>query len=118
MRRKLIGVVVPILVVIEICTIFLMYKSFSDFSVIKETKSETIVEKKRFSMFLQNSNGDYEEVEEYDYFPSDGYVLNTDKTICNDNKGVEIVDALTISGNNITVKSGKTVFCYLYFDLV
>jgi len=118
MRRKLVGVVIPVLVLIEITTLFLMYKTFSNFSVKEEYVFETVVERKQFSLFIQNSTGNYEELEEYDYFPNDGYVLNAEKTVCNDNKGVKITDALTYSGNNITVNSGKTVFCYLYFDLV
>lgn len=116
MSRKLYRVIVPVLVVIEICSIFLMYKSFNNRLLVNEHVDETIVEKKQFSMFVENSSGNYVEYSGGNYFPT-GYVLNTDKTICTDNRGTEITNVLQINNNYITVNSGKTIYCYLYFDL-
>jgi len=116
MNRKLFGVIIPVLVVIEICSIFVMYKSFNNDLLVGEDKTESVAQKKQFSMFVENSNGKYVEYTGSNYFP-DGYTLNTDKTLCTDNRGIEVYDVLTINNNFITVNSGKTIYCYLYFDL-
>lgn len=118
MNRKLYRGVIPILVVVEICSIFLMIKSFRNFDIkIDNKKEENTVTKKQFSMFVENSSGKYEEYTGSNYFPT-GYTLNSDKTICTDKRGVEVFDVLTINNNYITINSKKTVYCYLYFDLI
>lgn len=117
MNRKLYIVVIPILVVVEIFSVFLMIKSYRNFdSSMASKKVENIVNKKQFSMFVENSSGNYEEYTNSNYFPT-GYTLNVDKTMCTDNRGVEVFDVLSVNNNYITVNSPKTVYCYLYFDL-
>ena len=49
-------------------------------------------------------------------FP-EGYNLNLDKTICTNLDGTTVEGVITSDGNNITVTSNKTIYCYLYFDL-
>lgn len=116
MNRKFLRVVVPVLVIVEFCLGFLMYKSYNNFTSINEDNLVNEINNKQFSMFVENSNGKYVEYTGSNYFPS-GYVLNTDKTLCTDNRGVKVENVLLVNDNNITVSSDKTIFCYLYFDL-
>ena len=51
---------------------------------------------------------------------NNSYELNIENSKCNDGSGasVEPGSVLSISGSTVTIKSNKTVYCTLYFDLV
>ena len=91
-----------------------MYKSYSNKDVIKLEETYE-VDKKHFSMFINDGNDNYTEYNESNMFP-DGYVINIDKSKCTDNKGNIIEGILSKSGSSVTVTSNKTAYCYLYFD--
>ena len=48
-------------------------------------------------------------------FP-EGYVLNISESKCIDNNGNELSGVLSYENGNVTITSGKTIYCYLYFD--
>ena len=104
------------LLIIELCFVSLTIKSFCNKNL-KEIKLEHKVDKKKFSMYVQNDTGGYDEYTESNLFP-EGYNLNLEKSSCVDTNGNVLNGVLTITGANITISSNKTTYCYLYFDLL
>lgn len=115
MKRKIFGVIVPILLVVEFCSIFLAYNSYQNKDLI-DIKEKNKVEKEKFSMYIENDTGEYIEYTSSEYFP-DGYILNLDKSTCVDSNDNVVSNLISSGTNGITVTSNKTVFCYLYFDI-
>ena len=101
------------LVLIEVISLFLTMKSFSN-KEIEEKKETYEVDKKHFSMFINDGKGNYEEYNN-NVFPN-GYAINLDKSRCIDTKGNVINGILSTNGSNVTITSNKTAYCYLYFD--
>ena len=94
----------------------------SIFSMVKLNKKENVLyeEKmnhdKNFAIMVQNGN-QYEEYQNEDNkFPSDDYIFK--KSECYDNNHTLVKDAISFVSdvNSITVKTNKTLYCYLYFD--
>ena len=100
---------------IELLSLFLAIKSFSNKNI-AETKEIYEIDKKQFSMYIENEEGNYEEYIESNKFP-EGYQINIEKSKCVDTKGNVINGILTGNGTNITITSSKTSYCYLYFDI-
>ncbi len=71
------------------------------------------VNNKTFAMYTETDNG-YEEYEG-NKFP-DMYVLNIEKSKCIDNNGKELENVLSYENDKVTITSGNTTYCYLYFD--
>ena len=115
MKRKYVWLIVMFLIFLEILSLFLTYKSFSNKSV-KDEKEIYEIDKKQFSMYIENEEGNYEEYIESNKFP-EGYQINIEKSKCVDTKGNVINGILTGNGTNITITSSKTSYCYLYFDI-
>jgi len=110
------GLVIVCLFLIEICSLFLTYKSFSN-RPLKEVKETNKVDNKKFSMYIENNNGDYEEYTTSEFFPSKTfYSFNSEESNCIDNKGNVVNNALSYEDSKVTVTSNKTLYCYLYFD--
>ena len=72
------------------------------------------VNNKTFAMYTETDNG-YEKYEGNN-FPT-AYVLNLNKSKCVDKEGIEIENVLYTKDNKIGVRSNKSLYCYLYFDL-
>ncbi len=72
------------------------------------------ISNRTFAMYKESEEG-YTEVEGTQ-FP-EGYVLNLSESKCIDNNGAEIKDALQEEGGNISLRTNKSSYCYLYFDL-
>ena len=72
------------------------------------------VNNKTFAMYKEESENNYVEVEG-NKFP-DMYVLNIEKSKCIDNNGKEVDNILSFNNGEVTITSGKTIYCYLYFD--
>ena len=104
------------LVLIEMISLFLTMKSFSN-KPIDKVKETYEVDKKHFSMFINDGKGNYSEYTSSNLFPV-GYKLNMTKSSCIGSNGQELEGILSGSGNNVTVTSNKTAYCYLYFDEV
>ena len=108
-------VLISLFVLLEMLSIFLAIKSFSNKNI-AETKEIYEIDKKQFSMYIENEEGNYEEYIESNKFP-EGYQINIEKSKCVDTKGNVINGILTGNGTNITITSSKTSYCYLYFDI-
>ena len=109
-------ITISLLIIIELCSLFLVYKSFSN-RKINEIKDINIVNSNKFAMYIEQDDGSYSEYTEGNMFAIDGYIFNSEKSNCVDNKGDIVNDALTNNDNKITISSNKTSYCYLYFSL-
>ena len=72
------------------------------------------VNNKTFAMYKEDSENNYIPVTDTK-FP-EGYALNVTESNCIDNNGNEIKNALSYENGEVTITSGKTIYCYLYFD--
>jgi len=115
-KKLVLRAIVALLVVIEITTIFLMYKSFSHRNIDK-VKEVNTVDKKHFAMYVENKDtGKYEVYTGGTYYPS-GYILDEEMSKCVDNNGAAVADVLSYSNGKLTVASNKTLFCDIYLQL-
>ncbi len=114
--KKLKFVIILSLFILELLSVFLTIKSFSNKEIV-EIKEENKIKKEKFSMYIENDTGEYTEYTTSEYFPV-GYNLNLDKSTCVDSNDNTLTGVLTGTNNSITVTSNKTMFCYLYFDKV
>ena len=112
--------IIIFIIILTILNIFLVLKK--DTSVIEKSKVIK-VERKEFNIYLQQTVGS----EEYNpsnntTFPSQGYLLNIEKTMCYDYNGKETSYKPTqnlvneIIDGSITIESSNTIYCNLYFD--
>ncbi len=118
-KNKRVGIVIVIILLL-ILNIFLILKK--DNNIVEKNKVIKI-ERKEFNIYLQQSVGseDYNPSSS-ESFPSQGYLLNTTKTVCYDYNGKETSYKPTqnlvneIIDGSITIESSNTIYCNLYFD--
>ncbi len=118
MKNK--GYIVGVIILLLILNVFLIFKK--DNNIVEKNKVIKI-ERKEFNIYLQQSVGseDYNPSSS-ESFPSQGYLLNTTKTVCYDYNGKETSYKPTqnlvneIIDGSITIESNKTTYCNLYFD--
>ena len=115
MNRKNIRLIIPILIIVELSFIFLTFMSYQNKVV--ESKETSKIDKEKFAMYRENMDGEYEKIETTNGM-TDRYSLNPTKTLCTDTNKEEVKDIISFSNSKITVKTNKTVFCYLYFDML
>ena len=106
--------IILFLLIIELCSVYLTFSSFTnkDIDKIKEVSK---IDKKLFAMFLEQPDGSYLEYNGGNYFSIAGYELNLEKSSCVDIKGNLIENALSLNGKKITISGNKSTYCYLYF---
>jgi len=119
MKKSNIKVIVVLLIIIEIISLFLTYKSFTNSqSNLKETdgfkKSEI------FAIMIEQTDGIYREDDSLTKWPSTGYIYNGNLSGCVDLNGNVLSGILSYdSDSNIAeVTTNQTVMCYLYFDKI
>ncbi len=69
---------------------------------------------KTFAMYKEEDDNNYVPVNDTK-FP-DMYVLNIEMSKCIDNNGNELKNVLSYENDKVTITSGNTTYCYLYFD--
>ncbi len=72
------------------------------------------VNNKTFAMYKEDDENNYVLVKD-NKFP-DMYVLNLTESKCIDNNGNELDGVLSYENDKVTITSGNTTYCYLYFD--
>ena len=107
-------VLIVVLVLIEVLSIHLLYKSYNNKKVLEEEEQVSIKDT-QFAIMLQDSSGNYNKSGDTN-FPSTGYKLNTSKSECLDIEGKKIANAVSGSNGSITLKNKYTSYCTLYFD--
>ncbi len=115
-RTKII--LIMILAIMEVCSIFLTWKSLSHKITIIDNvkfKEENKKEKKAVAIMLNDGNGSYKESESTT-FPKVGYIYNTQKSGCIDTTGKEVVNAISYESGKVSLRLNQKLYCYLYFD--
>jgi len=117
-NKKMCVIVILVLVIIESCTLFLMYKSFSNKNTNLDEVNLNINNSNMFAIMLEQEDGTYKE-DTSSTWPTSGYTYNESMSGCIDINGNKLDGVLTYdSANNIaTVDAGNTSYCYLYFSI-
>ena len=117
-NKKMCVIVILLLVIIESCTLFLMYKSFSNKNTNLDEVNLNINNSNMFAIMLEQDDGTYKE-DTTSTWPTSGYTYNASMSGCIDINGNKLDGVLSYdSANNIaTVDTGNTSYCYLYFSL-
>jgi len=117
-NKKYIGIIM-ILILVEITMIFLCVKSYSNKNI--NVKLDNVLIKKEekedmFAIMVEQEDGTYLEYDK-DTFP-EGYILNEKLSGCINQKGLRLDGVLEYDSatNILTINSGMSMFCYLYFD--
>jgi len=116
-RNNYFCVLIILLVLIEITSIFLMYKSSNNRNTLLDNVNlkEQIKEMKGIAIMLEQSDGTYKESSSK-AFPTN-LKFNQSLSGCIDNLGNKIYGAIEYSKGVVNVTTSSTSFCYLYFSL-
>jgi len=117
-NKKFIFNLIIMLVLIETCTLFLMYKSFSNNQTEDIVSNKKNIKSKNFAVMLEQSDGTYIE-SNMNKWPSEGYIYSKTKSGCIDINGNKLDGILTYDEdkNIAIIETTTTSFCYLYFDI-
>ncbi|MBQ7031501.1 MAG: hypothetical protein IJN13_03910 [Bacilli bacterium] len=117
-NKKMCVIVILVLVIIESCTLFLMYKSFSNKNTNLDEVNLNINNSNMFAIMLEQEDGTYKE-DSTNTWPTSGYTYNESMSGCIDINGNRIEDALTYDkeNNKASVNTTNTSYCYLYFKI-
>lgn len=117
MNKKNKIILISTLMLIELVSLFLMYKSSSN-NIVKLDEvslAEEEISSEMFAVMLEQADGTYTES---DAFPTEGYFFDSIKSGCMDINGNKIEGVLSYDDSTKTasVDTGKTSYCYLYFN--
>ena len=116
-RKRIVSTFVVVLVIIEIISIFLVYKSGSNRkTILDNVKLNEIDKYSGIALMLQQSDGTYKESESSNW-PTNGYMFNKELSGCIDGNGNTLENALTYKNGTLTIKTRTNASCYLYFDI-
>jgi len=117
-NKKMCVIVILVLVIIESCTLFLMYKSYGNKNTNLDEVNLNISNSNMFAIMLEQDDGTYKE-DTTSTWPTSGYTYNESMSGCIDINGNKLDGVLSYnSANNIaTVDTGSTSYCYLYFSI-
>ena len=82
-------------------------------------KDETKTNKKSFAIMIQKEDGTGYDVYEENTWPTEGYAFNSELSGCIDNLGSIVENSLSYDQetNKVTINTGVTSSCYVYFDI-
>ena len=122
MNKKKYILVVGILLIGIVSLIILNNKLDNKETVLDEVKlkDETKTNKKSFAIMIQKEDKTGYDVYEESSWPTEGYSFNSELSGCIDNYGNIIENSLAYNEdtNIITVDTGVTSSCYVYFDII
>lgn len=112
--------IVTFLVIVEICMVFLMYKSSSNKQTLLDDVNLSEQESSMFAIMLEQNKGQKDYTESTTWPNGSEYQYNESSSGCINKDGDKIENALSFSKeNNIaTVNTNDTSYCYLYFDKI
>jgi len=121
-RKNYFCVLIFLLVLIEIATIFLMYKSSNNRNTLLDNVSlkEQVSNMNGLAIMLETTqtDGTTKYVESTsNAFPTD-MKYNEELSGCIDNLGNKIPNSLTFVNGTAKVETSDTTYCYLYFDIL
>ena len=106
-------VLITILVLIEIFSLHLLYKSYNNKNVLEDNKEEIVENNNTVAIKVENDSGGYVYATS---FPGDDYYVNESMTECVDQAGNKVDGvSFSVSGTSVTVNSKYTAYCTLYF---
>ena len=121
-RKTKIGFIIciSVLMLIELASLFLMYKSSNNISLAEVKLTENDFDQS-FAVLIEQDDGSYIEQEPIvkTWPSSDKYNYNSGKSGCIDANGTVILNVLSYDSATgvATVDTTNTSYCYLYFDL-
>ena len=120
MNKKRYVLVVSIILIGIVSLIILNNKLDNKETVLDEVKlKENKVDKNSFAIMIQKEDKTGYDVYEEATWPTEGYAFNSELSGCIDNYGSIIQNSMTYNKdtNIITVDTGVTASCYVYFDI-
>ena len=117
-NKKMCVIVILVLVIIESCTLFLMYKSYGNKNTNLDEVNLNINNSNMFAIMLEQDDGTYKE-DTTSTWPTSGYTYNESMSGCIDINGNKLDGVLSYdtSTNIANVNTTNTSYCYLYFSL-
>lgn len=118
LNRKVLLVMVLTLVLIEISTLFLMYKSLSNHKPeLEKVSLKNEIKKDMFAILIEQEDGTYETSDDNVWPTSKALVFDVEKSGCIDMNGEKLNGVLSYENGVATVETGNTSYCYLYFSI-
>ena len=116
-------IIISVLCVLELSTIYLMWKSSNTVNNNSSAllENNNVKEKSDGNLAIMlgdKNNNNYTESDSGDFPSVDKYIFNSEKSSCINASGNTLDDSVTYSNGMITIKSNATSYCYLYFDYV
>ena len=103
--------------IVLIVSIFFVFNNKQEYKELPQVKLKDNKSNEKLAILVEKNTqkGTYEEWQS-DAFPSTGYRLNMIKSGCVDSNNKIIENAISYKDGNVTVETGSTSYCYLYFD--
>ena len=121
MNKKRYILVVTIILIGIVILIVLNNKLDNKETILDEVKlKENKVDKNSFAIMIQKEDGSGYDVYGENTWPTEGYEFNSELSGCIDNYGSLVENSMTYNKdtNIITIDTGVTSSCYVYFDIV
>ena len=116
-NKKFKVIVITLLIVLEVASTYLMYRSFNNRNVVLDNvKLKGTNKSNGLAIMIEKEDGTYQESSN-NAWPEE-MLYNEEKSGCIDSNGKKIENSLTYEGGIATIKSNTTSYCYLYFDLI
>ncbi len=112
--------VVGMLLILEIISLTLMYKSSHNKEVVlDEVKLKDLIKNDMISIMTdETGKGTYTEYTKSNTFPNKSYTYNSSKSQCINEKGSVVNNVLTFDGTKAILTSNEGMHCTLYFDKI
>ena len=112
--------VVGMLLILEIISLTLMYKSSHNKEVVlDEVKLKDLIKNDMISIMTdETGKGTYTEYTKSNTFPNKSYTYNSSKSQCINEKGSVVNNVLTFDGTRAILTSDEGMHCTLYFDKI
>ena len=116
-RKNILRVVIVFLVLLEITSVFLMWKSANNKDItLNDVKLKSVNKNSGLAIMIEQEDGTYKESSS-NTWPEE-MMFNEEKSGCIDNEGNAIDGALTYEGGIANIKTKSSSYCYLYFDII
>ena len=116
-NKKIKVIVITLLILLEIVSTYLMYRSFNNKNVVLDNvKLKSTNKNNGLAIMIEQEDGTYKESSS-NAWPEE-MMYNEEKSGCIDSNGKKIENSLTYEGGIATVNTNTTSYCYLYFDLI
>ncbi len=110
-------IIILLMITLLSLTYGIKYISKSKYEELPEVKLKEKSDKnKSFAIMVQNEDGDGYSKYQENSWPSSGYKFKEAK--CVDNNGNLVNDVVSFESGKVTIKTDRTIYCTLYFDVL